>query len=494
MRPIDLPTASALPAITIYGPRPDPTIGAVIERIGYPISFAPDAGTGRAIEKSAARFSTTAPGIAPRLDVSSVKRIIDSVFDPSERHRLLHPWIYKTTFRRFDLMPRERRCFQGMPGDLEDAAHHLLPYYRTIMPSLPLPLESVLELRAALKALLPKDAYDLPEEYGLGLRNLRSLTGKALLLSHVMSDVDYFRFMDAHTEGIATLTQQLDSWTDYAHVDPYGEAHLRCDAILMRAASLYADGIEKLLKEQRCSPADLEKSLALLRSPLFQEGMVGSGHAGTLRYAARIAAEVNRLVHTAHERHEHRLSIVLGGTLFPELESVAEMVKEALIEKHRAQGKQLPFEEWVESWDLSILGYSIDLQFLRAMQKKTNEAPFPGWLKRAIRLEYIDLLDSFQWPRILAERPQLIAVIRSLYIAKTFDALTCGHAFPLSTHPSLNMKFAQSLCFADFAMRILPEGGVFLTEPGTGVLPHHAAFQPAMDGKTFTGIMVKSAG
>jgi hypothetical protein len=490
MRPIGLSIPNALPAITIYGPRPDPAIGAVIDWIGHPVSFACDVDAGTAMHKSAARFGAEAPAIGAPLDAARAHGIIDSVFDPSERHRLLYPGTYRTSCRCFEIVPRKRERCAVTSDDVESAARHLLPYYRAILPHLPVPLDTALALRGAIRALLPDDTCDLPEEYGLGLRSRRLLTGNALLLSHVMGDVDLFRFVEAHAGGIDLSLERRDSWSDVAFVNRDGRQHLRCDAILTCAGSLYADRIEALLKEHGCSCADLTQSLALLRYPLFQEGRVGAGHAGRFAYADRVAAEVGRIVHAAHERQERRLSIVLGGTLFPEIQAVAAMVEQALADAHRARPQGLSFEAWVEGWDLSILGYSIDLELLRGMEQKVHATAFPEWLKRSIRLEYIDLLDSSQWPRLLAAKPQLIAVIRSLYITMTLDALR--QLLAIEPNPVMNMKLARSLCFADFAMRILPAGGLFITEPGASVLPHHDGFRPYMDQRIFTGILVKT--
>ena len=150
---------------------------------------------------------------------------------------------------------------------------------------------------------------------------------------------------------------------------------------------------------------------------------------------------------------DHRLKVDLGGTLYQEINNVTDILERTLEEVARENGVTDPIgaHEWIKGWQVRIRGMSLNTSYLYYMRRSIdNSGDF--FQRKWVQLEYIDLLDQRQWPRLTQDPADLLIVSRSLYLGK-WNFLMQG-----SLEKDLNMAFLNNVD------KFVKSKGIFVTE------------------------------
>jgi hypothetical protein len=223
------------------------------------------------------------------------------------------------------------------------------------------------------------------------------------------------------------------------------------------------------------------------------EGASSRGYEKRCRYQTVFEAQLRQLVQNRCQDGNFRIKIVLGGTLFSEVRYVADTLSTILHEKFEKTEEDptpdITFDEWLQKWDVEIVGYSINTSFLADIKQRLDKSQISPFFRERTRLEYIDLMDPAEWPRIAEEAPDIIFTVSSLYVSEAYDD------WSQKADREKNQKLALKLWYTDFAMRILPAGGMFLTEGlAVNVIPHPENVTAIMlEGGLFSGLFIKDA-
>jgi hypothetical protein len=178
-----------------------------------------------------------------------------------------------------------------------------------------------------------------------------------------------------------------------------------------------------------------------------------------------------------------RIKILLGGVLDYEIRSITGQVYQALLRTaERAHIPAASIPEWIATWDISIVGYSINTARLLETENSLRLAPLAegsGWL----RLEYLDLLDPLQRQRMAREQPDIVLTVSSLYLGNLARAEETETNRPL-------FDYVRAI------YEMLPAGGILVTERPKFADPPFAPFvnvSPSYGNAERSGVFVKTS-
>jgi|GEM_PF-6855730 len=188
-----------------------------------------------------------------------------------------------------------------------------------------------------------------------------------------------------------------------------------------------------------------------------------------------VEQKVEHLIQTHGAR---RLKIVLGGTSFEEVQLVNLVLEKAL--RLSAKAHRLKEQEFIASWDIQIVAYSITTDSLLHIKEL-----LPAGIDRpkSVRLEYMDLLDEFQLNRLVAEGPDVVICSRTLYISEYYAGMGNPIVYPSDTRDMAKMRAGVRKrlgLIKQFVFRVyqaLPDGGAFLIEQPFIFQPDFSGFQ-----------------
>jgi hypothetical protein len=209
-------------------------------------------------------------------------------------------------------------------------------------------------------------------------------------------------------------------------------------------------------------------------APLSQEGTKSYGFDQSkidqIRFKSFLIGKIKGILSNGQQK---KIKMILGGTLFPEVKNIADLM---LFAFHDAG-------VGIEDWDIQIVAYSIETQYLFHIQQALID-PSIEFPKKWIRTEYIDLLDQVQIQRLKNETPDIVLTRSSLYIGEMFaNRRQFGdYDLFLECAPPL-IQFVQQIYEA------LPPGGLFVIEERNyGQKTYFSPFvlAPALNGDIWT--------
>ncbi len=162
------------------------------------------------------------------------------------------------------------------------------------------------------------------------------------------------------------------------------------------------------------------ETISLLKVPLEYGENVMSLNLVSLKQNNGIANDViehelKRRIQLLVKSGSRQITICLGGTLFGEVQYAVELVEKILRQVAEEAGES-NVDQWINNrWDVKIKALSINTLYLFDLSQKLHSSKsivHKNW----VELEYMDLLDVRQWPRLIEDPADLFLVSRSLYL------------------------------------------------------------------------------
>ena len=108
-----------------------------------------------------------------------------------------------------------------------------------------------------------------------------------------------------------------------------------------------------------------------------------------------------------------QITITLGGTRAYEVKTVLQWLDDCL--KDVARGFKISdVDDWISSWQIKIRAINMETSALFHVDEKLKEEHVSH--KDWVQLEYMNLLDERQWPRLLNDPADIFLVMNSLYL------------------------------------------------------------------------------
>lgn len=454
----------------------------------------------------------------PTISVDS-ERIVRTVFTPFE---LTIGSSVTSHLDKYDrrCKVREVTTFGHYPiGVLYDqavinAGQYLSAYYSHLSNRLPAPIDKILAATERLRKIFPFAAESTrwnSEVYcGYDPKRPEMLSLEKRLVRHFVNEyaaADLAK-TPAGKKNAICLRDGNGDWSLVPNVEKiYGH--------LVKAKQIK---IAKILSECGLSLSDLVASLDMLRSPVASciPHCVGGGFSKTLDGKPIFKIEFDKMIERKLAEGDLSLKVLLGGTLIDEVLFVSNAIigglhKTFLNNVHTGED----FSAWLAKWNVGIVGYSIVLNSLSDIRDFIEKHPIrlldenlfgpdvsvaiSNYMRGRTRTEYIDLLDAGQWLHIANEKPDVVFTASSLYVSRLYSNMMefMGdpekEALDFIFDPQSKKNLAMSLWYSDFIMRMLPVGGIFVTEGNVShVIPHPTNIFPVkLENGNYSGVFVK---
>ncbi|PCI33013.1 MAG: hypothetical protein COB53_12325 [Elusimicrobia bacterium] len=250
---------------------------------------------------------------------------------------------------------------------------------------------------------------------------------------------------------LGPITTRLNA----ARITPFLQAHVNQ---FLANRSMAINGLTKAIRSGKLS----QRERKILRAPFDPDAERGGGLGKfELEQSLLDGFLLERIIQITTTESPRRLKIVLGGTLHYEITEIKRRVEESLRTAAARLGVKA-VEQWIEAWDVEIVGYSIRTEYLLKTVESLAKEKDPR-LKRWLRLEYLDLMDESQFQRLAREQPDIVFTVNSLYIGSFFGDMDPRRQYGMS-EKQYRRDAAKLMAYVRRVYKSLPHGGLFVTE------------------------------